>query len=153
MTRKAKKGKRKHSKAGLNKSILDVGFGMLRKNLEYKLREAGGFLVEVPTKKVKPSQHCPKCGHIEKKELSERIHQCKQCGYTCDRDFAAAQVCGEYARGLGTDLLKRGSQTSTSSPKERKNCGGWKQVWEKKRKNLTSQLSDGGESENPPSTK
>jgi putative transposase len=55
MTRKAKKGKRKKQKAGLNKFILDVGMGMLRTAIEYKLIEAGGVFVEVPTKTVKPS--------------------------------------------------------------------------------------------------
>jgi putative transposase len=34
MTSKAKKGKRKKQKAGLNKSILDVGFGMLRSTIK-----------------------------------------------------------------------------------------------------------------------
>jgi putative transposase len=35
MTSKAKRGKRKKQKAGLNKSILDVGFGMLRSTIKY----------------------------------------------------------------------------------------------------------------------
>jgi putative transposase len=69
MTSKAKKGKRKKQKAGLNKSILDVGFGMLRSTIKYKVEQIGGVFVEVPTKKVKPSQTCPKCGHQHKKEL------------------------------------------------------------------------------------
>jgi putative transposase len=57
MTRKAKKGsKRKAQKTGLNRSILDVGIGNLISAIEYKLQEAGGFLVFVPTKTVKPSQ-------------------------------------------------------------------------------------------------
>ncbi len=61
MTRKAKKGKRKKQKAGLNKSILDVGMGMLRQAIEYKVIEACGVFVEVPTRQVKPSQTCPTC--------------------------------------------------------------------------------------------
>jgi putative transposase len=43
MTAKAKKGKRKAQKAGLNRSILEVGFGMIGQMLSYKLAEAGGF--------------------------------------------------------------------------------------------------------------
>ncbi|MHC5831971.1 MAG: transposase, partial [Nostoc sp.] len=42
MTRKAKKGNRKKQKAGLNKSILDVGFGMLRNAIKYKVEQIGG---------------------------------------------------------------------------------------------------------------
>ncbi|HAA29367.1 MAG TPA: transposase [Cyanobacteria bacterium UBA8553] len=70
MTCKAKKGsKRKAQKKGLNRSMLDVGIGELTKAIEYKLQEAGGFLVMVPTQKVKPSQTCPSCGHQRKKDL------------------------------------------------------------------------------------
>jgi putative transposase len=102
MTARAKKGKRKKQKAGLNKSILDVGFGMLRSAIQYKVTEAGGIFVEVPTKTVKPSQTCPNCGHQHKKTLDERIHQCGECGFTMDRDLAAALVmllCSHLAPG------------------------------------------------------
>ncbi len=128
MTRKAKKGsKRKAQKTGLNRSILDVGMGMLRSAIEYKLSEAGGIFVEVPTVKIKPSQTCPKCGSQKKKELSERIHNCP-CGFSCDRDVAAAMVMLNWAMGAGTDLIKRGSDSSTST-----HCGGFKQLSELKR--------------------
>jgi len=92
MTRKAKTGKRKRQKTGLNRSILDTGWGMLRGMIEYKLAECNGVFIEVPTLKVKPSQTCPKCGHQEPKTLEQRTHECRQCGYTNDRDVAAAQV-------------------------------------------------------------
>ena len=86
MTASAKNGKRKHQKSGLNRSILDVGMGMLRSAIEYKLIEAGGVFVEVPTVKVKPSQTCPTCGHQEKKLLSQRVHDCPKCGLVEDRE-------------------------------------------------------------------
>ncbi len=109
MTSKAKKGKRKKQKAGLNKSILDVGFGMLRSTIKYKVEQIGGVFVEVPTKKVKPSQTCPKCGHQHKKTLDVRVHECGVCGYVQDRDIAAAEVMLYWAKGnlpgLGTSLL------------------------------------------------
>ncbi len=60
MTRKPSPGsKRKAQKTGLNRSLLDVGMGALRSAIEYKLAEAGGIFIEVPTVKVKPSQTCP----------------------------------------------------------------------------------------------
>jgi putative transposase len=99
MTRKAKKGKRKKQKAGLNKSILDVGFGMLRSAIQYKVIEAGGVFVEVPTKTVKPSQTCPNCGNQHKKSLDKRVHQCGVCGFTMDRDLAAALVMLLWSQG------------------------------------------------------
>ncbi|WP_293149795.1 zinc ribbon domain-containing protein [Okeania sp. SIO2C9] len=38
------------------------------------------------------SQECPKCGHINKKKLSERKHNCSNCNYQENRDVAAAKV-------------------------------------------------------------
>jgi putative transposase len=112
MTRKAKPGStRKRQKTGLNRSILNVGMGMLRTAIEYKLGEANGVFIEVPTQKVKPSQTCPNCGHQAKKTLSERVHHCQQCGYTADRDVAAAQVMLDWASGkcgLGEPLRSWG---------------------------------------------
>ncbi len=61
MTRQAK-GKGKHQKAGLNRSILDAGMGYLRSCVEYKVVEANGVFIQVPTQQVKPSQTCPDCG-------------------------------------------------------------------------------------------
>ncbi|MFB2882377.1 RNA-guided endonuclease InsQ/TnpB family protein [Floridanema aerugineum] len=140
MTRKAKKGsKRKRQKTGLNRSMLDVGIGKLTDAINYKLQEAGGFLVKVPTLTVKPSQTCPNCHHQKKKDLSERIHKCSQCGYECDRDVAASLVMVSYA--LGTSAFNRGSEISTSVPQE---TGGWKQIWEKKRQKPTVQCNNGG---------
>lgn len=125
MTRKAKvKGKRQ--KAGLNRSILDVGMGYLRSCLEYKLVEANGVFVEVPTRTVKPSQTCPACGCQEAKSLKQRVHSCP-CGYIADRDVAAAIVMLNWA--LGTSVLKRGETSSIS-------CGSMRQLGLKKRKKL-----------------
>ncbi|WP_366558077.1 zinc ribbon domain-containing protein [Okeania sp. SIO3B5] len=36
------------------------------------------------------SQECPLCGQIEKKKLSDRRHNCTNCGYEINRDIAAA---------------------------------------------------------------
>ncbi|MBW4641187.1 MAG: transposase [Gloeocapsa sp. UFS-A4-WI-NPMV-4B04] len=138
MTASSKKGKRKRQKAGLNRSILDVGFGMLRSAIKYKVIEAGGVFVDVPTKKIKPSQTCPECGLQQKKELDERIHQCP-CGCTLDRDVAAAQVCLNYARGLGTSLL---DGDGSALPKTPQKCGGFRQQNQAKRQKLQAQCSE-----------
>ncbi len=72
----------------LSKSISDAAWSLFRRCLEYKAEEAGiGF------KAVDPeytSQDCSSCGHREKKALSDRVHHCKKCGYTADRDLNAA---------------------------------------------------------------
>jgi putative transposase len=137
MTRKAKKGKRKKQKAGLNKSILDVGMGMLRPAIQYKVTEAGGVFVEVPTRTVKPSQTCPNCGHQRKKTLDERIHHCELCGFTMDRDLAAALVMLLWSQGklpgFETTLVDADASSSTSDTRKRKQTGSQKQLGQMKR--------------------
>lgn len=138
MTRKAKKGsKRKRQKTGLNRNILDVGMGMLLSAIEYKVVEAGGVFLKASTTKLKPSQRCSKCGHVEKKTLSERIHKCSQCSYSADRDVNAAQVILSWA--LGTSVLKREADPSTEKPKV-KHCGGFRQGLASKRQKPRVQL-------------
>lgn len=90
-------GKNVKQKAGLNRRILDTSPTEFLGKLKYKIEEAGGTWVEVPTRKVKPSQTCPACGHQEKKKLSDRVHHCAKCGYREDRDRAAARVMLKWA--------------------------------------------------------
>jgi putative transposase len=139
MTSKAKKGKRKTQKAGLNRSILEVGFGIIGKMFEYKLAEAGGFYVESPTRKLKPSQRCAKCWELTPKTLKDRVHSCSnpQCGHTEDRDINAAQVNLIWAKGLGTSL-------SVAEPSSATSCGSMKQLGAKKRQK-SQQLGGSGE--------
>ncbi|NET08355.1 MAG: transposase [Symploca sp. SIO2B6] len=120
MTRKSK-GKNKRQKSGLNRSLLDVSIGSLKDLIKYKVTEAGGFYIEVPTKKVKPSQTCPNCGYQKKKTLAERVHHCDKCSYQCDRDVAAAMVMLNYARGMERASTDLDGSTSTW-------CGSFKQV-------------------------
>jgi putative transposase len=154
MTTRAKKGKRKKQKAGLNKSILDVGFGMLRSAIEYKVTEAGGVFVEVPTKTVKPSQTCPNCGHQHKKTLDERIHQCGECGFTMDRDLAAALVMLLWSQGklpgFETSLVDADVASSTSDISKRKFAGSQKQLGQMKRQ---KSVLTGLDAKTSPSTK
>ena len=119
MTRKAKTGKRKKQKSGLNRSILDTGMSMISKMLAYKEDEAGGFYLESPTRTLKPTQRCHNCWQVKPKTLSERIHSC-ECGVTCGRDENAAKTNLKW--GLGTSVQgnqiaqNRGCCTSTSKP-------------------------------------
>ncbi len=139
LTKKAKKGsKRKRQKTGLNRSLLDVGIGNLKSLIKYKVTEAGGIYIEIPTRKVAPSQTCPGCGIKRKKDLSERFHIC-DCGIPqpLDRDVAAAQVMLNCARGLGTSLqIDAESSTSVS-------CGSMSKVGALKRQKLVPNVSLG----------
>jgi putative transposase len=75
------------AKGGLNKSILDAGWGMFVGMCSSKAAGAGRTLLTVdPTF---TSQVCSGCGQVRKKDLSERWHTC-DCGTELDRDVNAA---------------------------------------------------------------
>src|SRR4028119_1465959 len=83
--------------AMLGKHSLDAGFGQFFNILEQTCFKRGVFFQKVDAKKTLPI--CPNClNQTGKKELSERLHSCHNCGYTTERDVAAAQVV--LQRGL-----------------------------------------------------
>ena len=155
MTRKAKKGSkrrrvlgknllsqkpsRKKQKAGLNKSILSVGFGTLNKMIAYKIEAKGGLLLQLNTRKVKPSQRCPKCGEVHKDwgNLSNRYHVCTSCSFEVERDRGSVLVMYNVAtnqqQGLGISLSDSGCLSSTSLTSKRKHTGSMKQLGQLKR--------------------
>ncbi len=75
------------AKGGLNKSILDAGWGMFMSLCASKAEEAGRTLLKVNPQYT--SQTCSICGTVRKKTLEERWHSC-QCGADMDRDVNAA---------------------------------------------------------------
>jgi putative transposase len=75
------------AKGGLNKSILDAGWGTFVQLCTYKAACAGRTLLKVDPKFT--SQVCSGCGQVRKKDLSERWHSC-DCGAELDRDVNAA---------------------------------------------------------------
>lgn len=86
---KEKPGKNVRQKSGLNRSILDAGWGEFRRQLEYKLAWAGGFLIAVDPKNT--SRRCPVCGHTAKENrLTQADFICAKCGYADDADVNAA---------------------------------------------------------------
>lgn len=159
LTKKAKKGsKRKKQKAGLNKSLLSVGFGTLNQMIAYKIEAKGGLVLTLDTKRIKPSQRCPNCGIVHKEwaELSNRYHVCdgeQGCGFEIERDKGSCLVMYNVAcnkqRGLGTSLSSVDVFSSTSATKKRKHTGSMKHLGQMKRQK--SQSKAGGDTETPPS--
>ncbi len=98
------------SGAMLGKQCLDAGFGQFFNILEQTCFKRGVYFQKVNAKKT--SQICPNClNETGKKELSERVHSCGHCGYTTDRDVAAAQVVlirGLAAVGHAVKMLAEG---------------------------------------------
>ena len=77
------------AKGGLNKSILDAGWGSFVQVCSVKAAWAGRTLMKVDPSFT--SQVCSGCGQVRKKDLSERWHSC-ECGTELDRDVNAAIV-------------------------------------------------------------
>jgi len=76
---------------------LDAGWGGFLEILGWVCKKRGVYFAKVDPRGT--SQTCPLCqAHTGKKELSERVHHCFECGYTIDRDVASAQVVEQ--RGL-----------------------------------------------------
>jgi putative transposase len=79
------------AKAGLNKSILNVGWGSILDKLAYKLEERDKLLVRLDPKYS--SQQCEKCGHVateNRKTQAEFV--CVACGHEANADTNAAKV-------------------------------------------------------------
>ena len=75
----------------LSKHTLDAGFGQFLNILGHVCFKRGVYFARVDPDGT--SQTCPRCQtHTGKKELSEPVHKCPECGYETNRDVAAAQV-------------------------------------------------------------
>ena len=94
----------------LAKHCLDAAWSQFFSILKQCCFKRGVFFMQVDSKKT--SQICPNCGvETGRKELSERVHNCNSCGYTTDRDVAAAQVVlnrGLAAVGHTVKMLNEG---------------------------------------------
>lgn len=112
------------AKGMFSKQTLDASFGQFLKILQWVCWKRGVYFAKV--NKDYTSQVCPQCDtHTGKKELSDRVHSCPECGYTTHRDVAAAQIirnrghsevgrildskknaCGDGLTGTGNSLVK-----------------------------------------------
>jgi len=82
-------GKNVKAKSGLNKAILDQGWGLFKTMLAYKLSWNGGALLLVPPKNT--SRRCPVCGFThEANRKSQAVFICINCGYAANADINGA---------------------------------------------------------------
>lgn len=101
----------------LNREIQNVAWDQFVQMLLYKAESAGKEVVFVDPRNT--SQMCSGCGKIVKKDLSERIHRCDECGLEMDRDINAA--INIYNRGKDIMSLPRESG-DTLSELSRSSC-------------------------------
>ena len=82
-------GQHVRQKAGLNKAILDQGWGEFRRQLDYKLAWKGAHLIAVPPHHT--SQTCPACGHVSAQNRQTQAgFACMVCGYENNADLVGA---------------------------------------------------------------
>jgi putative transposase len=82
-------GNKVAQKCGLNRSILDQGWGEFRRQLGYKVAWNGGMLLAVPPHHT--SQTCPCCGHVSKdNRQTQAKFLCVDCGYENHADVVGA---------------------------------------------------------------
>ena len=114
-------GKKVKQKSGLNRSILDQGWGEFRRQLEYKVSWNGGMLLAVPPHNT--SRTCPCCGHIAKENrITQAEFLCVDCGYENNADVVGAisvlergyrlLACGESAQS-GRSVKQEPTEATT----------------------------------------
>jgi putative transposase len=84
----AKPGVNVAAKSGLNRSLQDSALSQFVKILTDKAESAGRLVIAVDPKNT--SQNCSGCGIKVKKSLSQRQHNCPDCGISLHRDHNAA---------------------------------------------------------------
>ncbi len=85
-----KPGSNVKAKSGLNRSVLNAGFGEIARQLEYKAVWAGRTVVKID-RWYPSSKRCSSCGYVLKSlSLSTRQWVCPDCGQSHDRDLNAS---------------------------------------------------------------
>lgn len=102
-------GKRVAQKAGLNRAVLDKGWGMLLARTTAKALRHGHRVVVVPAPGT--STTCPECTTVDPASRTTRsVFCCTRCGYTAHADVNAAVVIrerGKLALAGGTPVTAR----------------------------------------------
>ena len=98
-------GRNVKAKSGLNRSILDQGWGMFATMLSYKLAACGGELLKVEA--AYTSQTCAECGVIDRESrIDQATFKCRHCGHANNADINAARNILQ-ARAIAVEPPKR----------------------------------------------
>ncbi|MER5227712.1 RNA-guided endonuclease InsQ/TnpB family protein [Streptomyces flaveus] len=77
------------AKAGLNRSILDAGWGLFLGILAQKAESAARRVIPVDARNT--SRTCPECGHVAKENrVTQAKFACVSCGFTENADVVGA---------------------------------------------------------------
>lgn len=76
------------AKTGLNRSILDAGWGIFLKMISAKAESAGRRFIQVNP--AYTSRTCSQCGHRDAANRNGKVFHCLACGHRDDADINAA---------------------------------------------------------------
>ena len=111
-------GRNVKAKSGLNKLILDQGWGMMVDMLEYKQHWQGGLLIKINPRYT--SQTCFECKHIAKENRQTQAKfECVKCRYVANADFNAAR----NILAAGHAVLSAEGGCGKGCPMKQKTCG------------------------------
>jgi putative transposase len=117
----AEPGKMVRQKAGLNRAILDQGWGGFRIMLAYKLADRGGKLIEVTA--AYTSQTCAECGVVDSRSRQNQARfVCTVCGHKANADTNAAIII--LKRGLDKSLKPVEGHPQSAARRRRKHPEG-----------------------------
>ena len=107
-------GKNVKQKSGLNRSLLNMGFGTFVWMLTYKLELTGRKLILVDPRNT--SRTCAKCGHVSKQNrLTQAKFKCVNCGHETNADLNAAVNIKN--RGLASLINEAGKREGQGMPR------------------------------------
>jgi putative transposase len=111
-------GRQVKQKSGLNRAILDQGWGEFRRQLEYKVSWNGGMLLAVPAHYT--SRTCPSCGHVSKdNRQTQAKFLCVDCGYENHADVVGAiNVLARGYRVLACEEMVQSGRSKKQEPTE-----------------------------------
>ncbi|MGB3207180.1 MAG: transposase [Crinalium sp.] len=93
------------AKTGLNKVILDCGWGDLFNKIAWLATKSGKPVIAVDPKYS--SQECPKCKHIDKKNRSGEKFICTNCNFTDHADTKASRTVAKKVGLLFPSKIKK----------------------------------------------
>ncbi|MGH3718737.1 MAG: RNA-guided endonuclease InsQ/TnpB family protein [Pseudonocardiaceae bacterium] len=102
----------------LARHICGLGMAELRRQLDYKTRDAGGRLV-VADRWYPSSKTCSVCGAVRAKlTLAEREFVCESCGTRLDRDYNAARNLAALAARASEPSCGRTKNQPAGNPRK-----------------------------------
>ena len=115
-------------KRGLNRAILDQGWGMFFCMIEARQRELGGEVYAVPPQYT--SQTCPECGCTDARNRPKQaVFKCVNCGFEGNADCVAAmnilgrgqrlRACGVLENTASHTKVSRRRPSSSRNPSKR----------------------------------